>query len=591
MISAVDLCYADILHHIHIHFEPSRWTHIIGPNGAGKSTLLKALCGILSPTSGNIYIKDRDIRTYSARERARQIAYVPQRLEHLPELSVFSFVMQSRFAIEDDAQAIEKTRSALAYVDLLPFAERRLNTLSGGELQRATLAAAIAQHTPILLLDEPTSSLDMAQTEHLQKLLSALRREGKTIISVTHDLSLAAATADHTLVLVKGDVVWNAPSFPDDSAINTFFGTTTYQRIFPTCSAQPTEDKASVSHSPAALSSQSGITKAASNSITKSISDKYYLYYLLISFILFIIFIIIMPWVGSSLLDPRHLSAIDSHILLQLRIPRVIWGAVSGCTLACVGATLQAMLQNPLATPYTLGMASGASLGAMLAISLGLTTLWILPTASFVGALLVMLLVLAFTARSGNRSPAIYIITGVAAGMFCSAISMIFQALSAPLTAQQMMRWQMGGLDVVGYTSTYLIPWIALSLLWLYRLAIPLDLISVDASLAQTRGVSVALVRKTAFVLTCLATALVISICGPISFVGLLVPLCLRRRFGADLKRLLPICATTGALFILLADMIARIAESVASVPVGVIVSIIGVPGVIVFFLPKKHKI
>lgn len=574
MLSAVNMTYKRILKDINLEFKQGKWTHIIGPNGAGKSTLLKLLCGLILPTSGNICIQNQSLFTLSHIERAKYIAYVPQRLENLPEITVFDFVMQSHFALSDDKSAILYTKNALERVQLMQLATRRLNTLSGGELQRAMIAAALAQNTPVILLDEPTTSLDMAQSEKIHRLLYTICASGKTIISVTHDLKNASWTADHTVVLKDGNILWNNDGFPEDTFLNTIFETT--------CIHLHDAPK------PSDIDSDSQTQDAPVNkefSLLSSISTKRFLY---ISFFILLLLLWIMPWIGSTCLNPTSLSAMDRHILIQLRIPRVLWGMMSGATLACVGAALQSMLQNPLATPYTLGMASGASLGAMLAISLGVTSLWLLPTASFAGGMSIMAIVLTFAARASTRSPAFFIIAGVAASMFCSAISMIFQATAAPLTAQQMMRWQMGGLDVVGYTTIALFPIILLSLIGIYCLSKPLSLLAVDASLAQTRGVNVSRVRIMTFILSSLATSLVISICGPISFVGLLVPLALRRRFGAELPRLMPLCAVMGAVFILLADMIARIVEAYAAIPVGVVVSMIGVPAVILFLLPKR---
>ena len=576
MLSAVQTGYKDILKDITVDFKAGGWTHVIGPNGAGKSTLIKALCGLIPLCSGQIRLHGQDLATLSLRERAKWIAYVPQRLENLPQMTVFDFVMQSHFAISDDHAAFIHTKRALEQVNLCHLSGRHLHTLSGGELQRAMIAAALAQNTPILLFDEPTSSLDIAQSEAIYKLLYQIRSTGKTIITVTHDLRLASCTADTTLVLKNGKCVWHAPGFPQDAILNAVFETTSI------CIA-PLQPQLSLNtSSPLELTNGSEPSDTEQSLSYPSIRPPI-LYY---SFLLLFLCLLLMPWLGATILDPGNLTAIDKNILVQLRIPRVVWGAVSGATLACVGAALQAMLQNPLATPYTLGMASGSSLGAMITIALGITSLWILPATSFLGGISVMALVLTFGTRSATRSPTFFIITGVAASMLCSAVAMVFQALSAPLTAQQMMRWQMGGLDIVGYTAFPLLPIICLCLAWLYHYARPLDLISVDTSLAQTRGVHVQHVRRMTFILTSIATALVISICGPISFVGLLVPLALRRRFGANLRQLLPLCAIMGALFILIADMLARCLEPYAAIPVGVVVAIIGVPAVIFFLLP-----
>lgn len=583
ILTAQNISWHGILHDISIKIMPRSWTHIIGPNGAGKSSLLKILSGLEEPAGGDIFLDDKTLKSISFLDRAHAFAYVPQRLEALPEITVEQFMEQSQFSsrrLEIEADEI------LELTGLVACRDKRLTTLSGGELQRAMIAAAIAQNTPIILLDEPTSALDIAQTLHINSLLRKLIDEGKTIVTVTHDLPSASETADFTILMNRGGCVWQGKGFPPAQNLSEVYE-------LPVSHFDQLPDKIETHSNPldtdkCVIDNPSTSTPPKPDTIDDCAPSKRRLPRWFFALIALILIIMIAPFIGSSLINILNLSDQDRFILMQLRIPRVLWGAASGAALACVGATLQAMLQNPLATPYTLGIASGASLGAMIAIALGVSSLLFLASLSFISAVLTFMCILFITAKFGFKTPTFCLLAGVAASIFCSSIALVLQALSTPLTAHQMMRWQMGGLDVVGYNSTLLIPLIFLCIAALARLSEPLNLIAVDASLAQTRGVNVTLTRKLTLLLTSLATAFVVCICGPISFVGLLIPMWLRHKYGADLRKNLPLCVIYGAMFILSADTLARLLETIAPLPVGVLVSIIGIPAIFFSFRFSK---
>jgi len=183
---------------------------ILGPNGSGKTTLLKLVAGILPAPTGTLFLKDRDIGEYSARELARLTSYVPQHHHQNFPFRLFDFVLMGRAphlglmgqAGDDDRRRVTE---ALAITDLSPKSDCLLPTLSGGEAQRALVAKAICQDTPLLLLDEPTASLDLGHQVRLMELLSDLCRQGRcSVVMVSHDLNLAARYADHILLLSDG---------------------------------------------------------------------------------------------------------------------------------------------------------------------------------------------------------------------------------------------------------------------------------------------------------------------------------------------------------------------------------------------------
>ena len=188
------------------------WLAIIGPNGAGKSTLLKAVAGLVTAT-GKIQVAGRAMHGLSARERARLIGYSPQ-TPTLPEgMSVTDYVLLGRTphlgALARESRTdLEVVAGVLARLDLGELAGRALTTLSGGERQRAVLARVLAQQAGLLLLDEPTTGLDIGHAQALLELVDRLRTEdGTTVVSTLHDLTFAAQYADRLLLLAEGGVV------------------------------------------------------------------------------------------------------------------------------------------------------------------------------------------------------------------------------------------------------------------------------------------------------------------------------------------------------------------------------------------------
>ncbi|MEC3980104.1 ABC transporter ATP-binding protein [Amycolatopsis sp. H20-H5] len=187
------------------------WLSIIGPNGAGKSTLLKAMAGIL-PHEGEILLGGRATRSLPARERARLIGYAPQ-VPQVPEgLSVTDYVLLGRtphlgLLAREGRRDLRIVARVLDRLDLGALAGRRLYTLSGGERQRAVLARVLAQESGLLLLDEPTTGLDIGHAQVLLELVDRLRKEdGTTVVATLHDLTFAAQYADRLLLLDGGRV-------------------------------------------------------------------------------------------------------------------------------------------------------------------------------------------------------------------------------------------------------------------------------------------------------------------------------------------------------------------------------------------------
>ena len=191
--------------------EPGGWTALIGPNGAGKTSALRALAG-LAAYEGEVLHDGRDVRRLGRRAVARLVAFVPQKPETPPALTVAEYVLLGRtphipYLGGESRHDREAAASALQRLELEGFAERPLGSLSGGELQRAVLARALAQEAPVLLLDEPTTALDLGRQQLVLELVDALRSDGLTVVTTMHDLTLAGQYAERLILLDEGSVV------------------------------------------------------------------------------------------------------------------------------------------------------------------------------------------------------------------------------------------------------------------------------------------------------------------------------------------------------------------------------------------------
>ncbi len=208
-----------VIQDVSLQLKASELTGIIGPNGAGKSTLIRLMLGLLTPESGSVVLQGSALSGLSRRQIATRAALVPQesRLEFSftvrEAVAMGRFAYQGRFMPESDTDraAIEK---ALAAADLQELVARPVNELSGGERQRVTLARAIAQQTPLLLLDEPTSNLDVGHQLETMTLVGDLVRQGAGVLAAVHDLSMAARYCSRLLLLSEGRIVAQGP--PED---------------------------------------------------------------------------------------------------------------------------------------------------------------------------------------------------------------------------------------------------------------------------------------------------------------------------------------------------------------------------------------
>ncbi|TDB92148.1 ABC transporter ATP-binding protein [Actinomadura sp. 7K534] len=197
-----------VLNGVSLDVPAGSWTAVIGPNGAGKSTLLRAVLGLV-PSEGEVTVAGVDLGKLKPRQRARMIAYTPQSPNLPVGMTVFDYTLLGRSPYiphlgREGARDRAVTAEVLDRLDLTAFAARRLGHLSGGERQRVVLARALAQQTPVLLLDEPTAALDIGHQQQVMELIDRLRLSDElTVVTTIHDLTLAGQYADR-LVLISG---------------------------------------------------------------------------------------------------------------------------------------------------------------------------------------------------------------------------------------------------------------------------------------------------------------------------------------------------------------------------------------------------
>jgi len=183
---------------------------VIGPNGSGKTTLLKSMAGLLPAASGDILLRGRSLRQHRRKELARKLAYVAQNTGEDSPFTVRETVLMGRAPYlgvlgVEGRQDLELTNQAMHFTGIDHLADRRLDSLSGGERQRTHIARAFCQHPEIILLDEPTASLDLTHQIRIMELMADLKkRNHTTIVMVSHDINLAAMYADRLLLLVNG---------------------------------------------------------------------------------------------------------------------------------------------------------------------------------------------------------------------------------------------------------------------------------------------------------------------------------------------------------------------------------------------------
>ncbi|MDD5258433.1 MAG: iron chelate uptake ABC transporter family permease subunit [bacterium] len=269
-------------------------------------------------------------------------------------------------------------------------------------------------------------------------------------------------------------------------------------------------------------------------------------------------------------------------IMFRLRLPRILLAIIAGFGLSVSGVVFQALLRNPLADPYILGTSSGAALGGVLAIALGLgASIVSISFSAFVFALLTLFIVYKLAQHNGKMPVQNLLLAGVIINTFLSGLVTLIMSLSRQ-ELYSIMFWIMGSLSQADQGTI----WLGGSTVLLLSGAIilmsrDLNIMTLGEEKAQSLGVPVELMRKILFVTVSLVIAILVSICGLIGFVGLIIPHISRLLVGPDHKVLLPVSGLLGAIFLLLCDVLARTIAIPLEIPIGVITALAGAP----FFL------
>jgi len=284
------------------------------------------------------------------------------------------------------------------------------------------------------------------------------------------------------------------------------------------------------------------------------------------------------------------------------RLPRTWLAIEAGITLSLCGAVFQTLFRNALATPFTLGIASGGALGALIAIKTGFEIAFFgissISVAAFAGAMGVVGVVFLFTRGVRRLRTNELLLAGVTLGMFCSAMMMLVTYLAGVRETFESVRWMMGSLVTIGnFQASYILPLILPGWVVLILSARALNQYTLGEELAATRGVRVARLQLVCILSASLATAAVVSKCGPIGFVGLVVPHMTALLVGRDCRLLLPASAMAGGMFLAVCDWLSQLTMgwagrltgqelSHAELPIGVVTAIVGVP----IFLVLLHR-
>lgn len=285
----------------------------------------------------------------------------------------------------------------------------------------------------------------------------------------------------------------------------------------------------------------------------------------------------------GSLFD---ISSNDGKILWKMMLPRSLLAYIVGAGLAVGGMVFQAIFRNPLASPFTLGVASGASFGVALYTKIGVViSLAIIDGVSlfaFIGALGAISLVFLFSRIKRNNSTYTMLLSGVAISFFFSSLILFIQYASDHTESYKIIRWLMGGLETIGYCQFLsILPMVFIGLVVIALFINELNIISLGDDFALSRGVHTLKIKVILFFMVSIMIGAIVSVCGPIGFVGMIVPHISRLLVGANHRKLFWVTLMFGGVFLVICDLISIMVLSPAELPIGVITALLGGP----FFL------
>ncbi len=307
-------------------------------------------------------------------------------------------------------------------------------------------------------------------------------------------------------------------------------------------------------------------------------------------FILFFVVVFLGIIKGSVHLSLSELLRPENRSILHLRFLRIFLAIIAGSGLAVAGIALQAILRNPLAEPYLLGTSSGASLGAILAIVVGFSINY-LPLAAFLGAILTTVLVY-WVAKQGNKVPVqSLILAGVVVSVAFSGMIVFLVSFYGDKALHGLLWWLWGSLQVYDFKLLCVVSvTVILGILAIFALSQDLNAISIGEEEAIHLGINTDTIKKILFLITSLITASLVSICGIIGFVGLIIPHIMRFVVGPNHRILIPSTCLSAAIFMVLCDLLSRTLFVPFEIPIGVITAAVGSP-IFIALLKTKQKI
>ena len=526
-----------VLEGVSLAVNPGELVLLRGDNGAGKSTLLRTLAGLLSPLAGEALLDGRPVATIRRRELARRMAFLPQQTDAsaLVGASVGDVAALGRHArggwlagAAEGCRHDSAVDRALTRMGLEDLAERDATSLSGGEERRMYIAACLAQEAPLLLLDEPFDQLDAEGRRRLADVLREHLDAGGAAVLATHD-----ETPLRGLPFRVVDVATLAPDPCDVPESSTPARRIPLRRALGVAAAL-----AAVAVLAASLATD------------------------------------------SAAFTPEQFG----KVLRDYRLPRLLTAFFVGGILSVAGHLYQTVFRNPMASPYTLGTASGAAFGAYAAVAVGGIPL---PPAAFAGAILSIAAVRLCAGRGGAGR---LLLSGIACGFFFSAASMFLQYRLDPERTFGMVHWGYGAISAAGPGPLALLGAAFAAALASGLAGRPLDALLAGDDAAASFGVPVRSARMAVFLFAAFLTACAVSVCGPVGFVGLVVPHFVRLVAPGRHAATLPAAAVFGGLFLALCDTLPRVLLDGLTPPVGIVTALVGAPVLLVLLRRASRR-
>ena len=280
-----------------------------------------------------------------------------------------------------------------------------------------------------------------------------------------------------------------------------------------------------------------------------------------------------------SLMGIERADTMLETIIWRIRLPRVFLAMLVGAALSLGGLVFQALLRNPLAEPYILGISSGSGIGAILGIIIGLSPFPGVSIAAFAGSMVTLLILLFMTSGKTILKKNILLLSGVMVNSFCAAFIMFLISITQDDRLHNIIFWLMGDLSMADLPQVWLLAAVVVPCaILIFCLSNAMNLFLMGKELAQTMGVNTKVITATLLIATSIMVSATVAACGPIGFVGLVIPHLLRLIIGPDHRVLVPACLLGGGAYVVICDILARTLPAQGEMPAGVITAMIGAP-------------